>query len=224
MIINFSSITEQQPSTRLKANEIHDVVLDNVAISEGKKGDGSTWHALDITFANKDGQTYMERIFEISQMDLERRKIQGANGQEYENPSNAERKIATIAMVGSTFDPVVWEKMQKVQFDFPNDFMKMAQMFVKAMQKSLKKPTKLKLVADNNGYPTLPYFVAIRDNNIVINNRWLGDDVAFTAREIKRMETPATKPQPTEQPEFAPAKIEAKTGSEDSFNLDDLNF
>lgn len=223
MIINFSSIIEQQPSTRLKANEIHDVVLENVAISEGKKGDGSTWHALDITFANKDGQTYMERIFEITQMDLERRKAQGANGQEYENPSSAERKLATIAMIANTFDHVSWEKMQKIEFNYPADFMKMAQIFVKAMQKSLKKATKLKLVADNNGYPTLPYFTTIREDKLVINNRWLGDDVAFTAREIKRMETPATRPQPTEQAEFTPAKIESKSGSED-FNLDDLDF
>lgn len=210
----------QRQSTYLAANNIYDVAFKGVEVTSGKKEDGSKWDAIDVTFESEDGKIFRKRMFGPTEQSGERR-VNEFNGQKITQPSSADQLSVFMAHLGETLSPAGWEKMKKFTFDLPKDNAKMFAAFAKVMAPAVGKKTKLKLVANKQGYAELPYYTAIgRDELPYLNNAFIGENVAFTASEIKKMNAAKPEPKPTKVEEI----VTESAGTEDDFDLANLEL
>lgn len=173
---------------RLKAWGIYDVVFKGIELSKGTNKEGNTWKAMKIKFSGEEG-IFEPMIFCPGDKGDERLSGE-SNGKKWELPSAMEQLQFTVLHVMSNLAPEMLEKFIKAVsgLTLPNDFEKLVEIMNKALSKAINKQTKLKLIGNNKGYATLPNFVGInKDGEAYINNNWLGDTVAFSDYEVKKM-------------------------------------
>lgn len=219
MQFSFNNVVTTPVGNYLKGNEIHDVKFDGIELVSGKKGDGTEWHAMDITFSNKEGAIYRERVFAPTE-DGGKRNTVTYNGSEIQQPSRFDQLAVLMAHLGEVLSPKNWEKFKVLNFNLPNDFTKMVQTFIKVMTPAVGKETKLKLITNKDGYARLPYYARVdNDGNARLSNPFIGEHVDFTASELKRMNT-STKPTPTNMDTVVPETA----GTEDDFDLANLQL
>ena len=79
------------------------------------------------------------------------------------------------------------------------------------------KETELKLIGNNKGYASVPYFISINKDSkeSYISNNWLGENLAFTANELTRKQKAS---------EVKPETPAVSDDSSDNLNLDDEDF
>lgn len=202
--------------TRLQAWTINPVVFKGVEEKTGTSKDGSTWKAIQFKFSGDKG--IFEPMFFCPKEGGDERKSGETDGRKWELPSQIEQLALTIAHVVGTLSPANYAKLQNVSLDLPKDFDKLVDMVRKALASSVNKSTNIKLVADNRGYAAIPNFININKNGeAYISNNWLGENLAFSSYEIKKMEK-AKNSKPTEIDEDV-------TDSPDSSSDDDgLDF
>lgn len=109
-------------------------------------------------------------------------------GRKWELPSQIEQLSCAIAHVVGTLAPANYAKLQNVSLDLPKDFDKLVEIVKKALAPAINKSTNIKLVGDNKGYATVPNFINVKDGSVYIYNNWLGENLAFSSSEIKKME------------------------------------
>ncbi len=202
--------------TRLQAWTINPVVFKGVEEKTGTSKDGSTWKAIQFKFSGDKG--IFEPMFFCPKEGGDKRNSGETDGRKWELPSQIEQLALTIAHVVGTLSPANYAKLQNVSLDLPKDFDKLVDMVRKALASSVNKSTNIKLVADNRGYAAIPNFININKNGeAYISNNWLGENLAFSSYEIKKMEK-AKNSKPTEIDEDV-------TASPDSSSDDDgLDF
>lgn len=173
---------------RLKAWGIYDVVFKGIELVKGKNKEGNEWKAMKIKFSGEEG-IFEPLVFCPGEGGGER--ITGeTGGRKWELPSALEQLQCTVAHVMANLAPEMVEKFSKAAsgLAIPEDFEKLVEIMNKALAKAVNKQTKLKLVGNNKGYASLPNFVGInKEGEVYINNNWLGDTVAFSDYEVKKM-------------------------------------
>lgn len=183
---NGSAVTRLQPWT------INEVVLKGVELKTGTTKDGNTWKAMQIKFAGNNG--IFEPMFFCPKEGGDQRPSGETNGRKWEMPSQMEQLAFAIAHVVGVLAPANYEKLKKVSLNLPADFEKLVETVKKALSSAVNKSTNIKLIADNRGYAAIPNFININKESgeAYISNNWIGENLAFSAYEIKKMEAAKT--------------------------------
>lgn len=203
------SNTQGTAITRLKAWGIYDVVFKGIELTKGTNKEGNEWKAMKIKFAGDEG-TFDALVFCPGDNGAER--VSGeTRGKKWELPSALENLKFTIAHLLTNLAPENIEKFNKVTVSLPDEFEKLVDLLVKALAKAVNKHTKLKLIGNSKGYATLPNFVNInKDGDAYISNNWLGETVAFSDYEVKKMnEQKNAKPTPVKDDVEETTDVEA---------------
>ena len=203
--------------TRLQPWTINEVVFKGVELKTGTTKEGSEWKAMQFKFAGNNG--IFEHMFFCPKEGGDQRPTGETNGRKWEMPSQIEQLAFAIAHVVGTLAPANYEKLKKVSLNLPADFDKLVDTVKKALSPAVNKATNIKLIGDNRGYAAVPNFININKDSgdAYISNNWLGENLAFSAWEIKKMEA-AKNAKPTE------VKDDVEEVSTDSADEDDLNF
>ena len=183
-------------SNHLKAWGIYDVVFRGVEYVEGTSAKGNAWQGMQVTFAG-DAGTYSKTFF-CPGDGAEERLSGESNGRKWTLPSNAEVFSAVLAHLGENLSPDKYKKFQELEFELPRDFKQLVAKFDEALAPAKNKATTLKLVANKKNYADIPNFVSVNSKgDAVINNNWVGKNVAFTDKELIAKEKRANE-KPTE--------------------------
>lgn len=200
---------------RLKAWGIYDVVFKGIELSKGTNKEGNVWKAMKIKFSGDEG-IFEPLIFCPGDNGAER--VTGeTGGKKWELPSALEQLQFTIAHVMTNLAPEMMEKFSKAAtgLSLPEDFEKLVEIMNKALAKSLNKHTRLKLIGNSKGYASLPSFVSInKEGEAYISNNWLGETVAFSDYEVKKMNEQKNA-KPTEVQDNVDATDDAAASNED---------
>lgn len=175
-------------TVRLKPWGIYDVVLKSIELVSGTNKEGKTWKGLKLKFSGEQG------VFEpviFCPADNDERPHGESDGNKWELPSSMEVLQCAIAHIVKILAPDMQEKLIKGASGLvlPDEFEKLVKILNTVLSKSFNKQTKIKIAGDNKGYATLPKYVSInKDGEAYLSNNWLGDNLAFTASEVKSME------------------------------------
>lgn len=187
-------LTEAKVSVpRLKPWTINEVKFTGVDYKEGTASSGNKWQAMQFNFQGKEG-TYSKMFFCPNESGFERRESTYGP-----NPSDAEALMESLKYICDTLAKEAYNKVAgKIVVDLPDEFNKLYEYIAKILKGAIGSTTNIKLIADNKGYATIPPFavsLSKSDETPYISNRWLGDNLSFTASELKRMnETKNEKP------------------------------
>lgn len=201
---------------RLKAWGIYDVVFKGLEYTQGTNKEGNVWKAMKIKFSGDEG--VFEPLVFCPGEDGGERMTGESGGKKWELPSGLENLKFTIAHLLENLAPEYIEKFSKVSVTLPDDFDKLVEILNKALAKAVNKQTKLKLIGNNKGYASLPNFISInKEGDAYISNNWLGDTVAFSDYEVKKM---------NEQKNAKPSEVKEDTDSVDDTvaGNEDLDF
>lgn len=211
-----SGVSNSQP--KLKAWQIHEVTFKGVEYSEfnGKKDPSALWKVMRTKFEGKDG-IFEETTFCPKDGD----EVRPKNG-DRESPSSLERFQFFVAQLGEQLAPERYEKLKKVEFDFPADFEKFVKTLNECLKPAIGKTVKLKLIGNKKGDAVLPYFVNLnREGVAYTSNNFLGDKVFFTPYELETMEKQKNT-KPTDMDTVTGDGIDTDVSS--GVSNDDLNF
>lgn len=200
---------------RLKAWGIYDVVFKGIDLTKGTNKEGNAWKAMKIKFSGDEG-IFEPMVFCPGDKGGER-KTGETGGKKWELPSALEQLQYTVSHVMTNLAPEMMEKFSKAVtgLTLPDDFEKLVETMNKALSKAVNKKTKLKLVGDSKGYAALPSFVNInKDGEAYISNNWLGDTVAFSDYEVKKMNEQKNA-KPTAVKDDAEDTTDVEAGNED---------
>lgn len=201
---------------RLKAWGIYDVVFKGLEYTQGTNKEGNVWKAMKIKFSGDEG--VFEPLVFCPGEDGGERMTGESGGKKWELPSGLENLKFTIAHLLENLAPEYIEKFSKVSVTLPDDFDKLVEILNKALAKAVNKQTKLKLIGNNKGYASLPNFISInKEGDAYISNNWLGDTVAFSDYEVKKM---------NEQKNAKPSEVKEDTDGVDdtAAGNEDLDF
>lgn len=200
---------------RLKPWTINKVKFDGIEFKKGTSASGNDWQAIQFKFSGPDG--IFEHMVFCPGPDGDKRATGSTGGRDWEMPSQLETLQHTIAHVLKAVNEKGLEKLAGVELDLPKDFEKLYQYLKKVVDAATPKEMELKLIGNNKGYASVPYFININKDSkeSYISNNWLGENLAFTANELSRKQkASAVKPE-------TPSVTE---DSSDSLNLDDDEF
>lgn len=213
---NLTKNSQTTAITRLKPWTINSVVFKGVELKSGNTKDGGTWKAIQFKFSGDNG--IFEPMFFCPKEGGDER-MKGVTGdRKWELPSQMEQLAFTLAHVVGTLSPNGYAALQKVSLNLPDEFEKLVEYVQKALKPALNKTTNIKLIADNRGYAAVPNFIGINnDGEAFLSNNWIGENLAFTAGEVKKMEQ-AKNTKPTE------IKDDLDDATTDNTENDDLDF
>ena len=198
--------TKATAITRVQPWTINEVQFKGVEERSGNTKDGGVWKAIQFKFAGANG--VFEPMFFCPKEDGDQRMTGETAGRKWELPSAVEQLQFTIAHVVGTLAPANFEKLQNISIELPKDFSKLVDVVKKATASAVNKTTNIKVVGDNKGYAAVPNFISInREGVAYISNNWVGENLAFTASELKKKETQA-KAKPTAVNDVAPDSTE----------------
>ena len=178
--------TKATATTRIQPWTISEVQFKGVEERSGNTKDGGVWKAIQFKFAGANG--IFEPMFFCPKEGGDQRLTGETAGRKWELPSQIEQLSCAIAHVVGTLAPANYAKLQNVSLDLPKDFDKLVEIVKKALAPAINKSTNIKLVGDNKGYATVPNFINVKDGSVYIYNNWLGENLAFSSSEIKKME------------------------------------
>lgn len=198
---------------RLKAWNIYNVIFKGVEITQGTNKEGNIWKAMKVRFSSEEG-VFEPLIFCPGENGMDRPNGE-SNGRKWELPSAMENLRFSIAHLLENLAPETIEKFSKVSLNLPDDFEKLVEVLNKCLAKAVNKSTKLKLIGNSKGYASLPNFVGInKEGEAYISNNWLGDTVAFSDYEIKKMQDQKNA-KPTDMSGAGESTDDAPAGNED---------
>lgn len=198
--------TKATAITRVQPWTINEVQFKGVEERSGNTKDGGVWKAIQFKFAGANG--VFEPMFFCPKEDGDQRMTGETAGRKWELPSAVEQLQFTIAHVVGTLAPANFEKLQNISIELPKDFSKLVDVVKKATASAVNKTTNIKVIGDNKGYAAVPNFISInREGVAYISNNWVGENLAFTASELKKKEAQA-KAKPTAVNDVAPDSTE----------------
>lgn len=214
---NLTNATQTTAITRLKPWTIEEVVFKGVELKKGTNKEGNEWKAIQFKFSGNNG--IFEPMFFCPKEGGDERPSGKTGDREWVMPSQIEQLAFTLSHVVGTLSPAGYAALQKVSLNLPEQFDKLVEYVQKAVKPALNKTTHIKLVADNRGYAAVPNFININnDGECYLSNNWIGDNLAFSAYEIKKMEqSKNAKPTDVENDDLS-------TSNETDDTNDDLDF
>lgn len=211
------SLTEVKVSTpRLKPWTINEVEFAGVDYKEGTSSSGNKWAAMQFNFKNNEG-TYSKMLFCPTANGFERRSGD-TNGRAWTLPADAEVLMLQIQYICTTLAPEAYAKVAgKISVDLPDEFNKLYEYVNKILSKAIGKTVGLKLVADSRGYADIPRNVAriSDDGSVYMANRWLGDNLSFSAYELKQKDAAANE---------KPSNVDAVVSTDATTDDNDLDL
>lgn len=200
----------------LKANEIHKVIFKGVTFTaKAKFKDGTEKDTLDIKFANAEGVEFTHKIFEPTEADFIDRT------EPFKTPSNVKAMQLLIRHLIAAVNPILYKKIESGETKITaKSFRELCKFINESTKEFIGVETNIKLVANKAGYGSFPYFAAYnKEGGIYMRSRFIGENLAFTAKEIEAMKNIATAT-PTPKDDLDMMESTNK-GSED---LDDIDM
>lgn len=187
----------------LEANKIHEVIFDGVDINNIEKKDGTaTYKVIKFKFKNEDG-TFEHTLFEPTDRDGERpvSQVTSKDGKPLEivNPSNVESMMLMIKHLIDAVLPDISKKIEsgEVKIGGKGGWDGFRKDVKDLLDKAIGQKTKIKLIANKNGYAVFPgYFAALtrEDKTPYIRNHFIGKTLAFQSYELNRIKNSQVKP------------------------------
>lgn len=224
MALNFGSLAETKVVTvnYLRPWNIYEnVKFDGIeGPTTGTSANGNEWARYDIKFSCPEG-IYKHSLFEPKTD--ERRTYPNANGHETQLPSELEVAMNLLTLIGSTFNPDGFKKVQE-NVSKCKDFETVIKLFNKFVGIP-ETTTSMKLVgrnSDGSVYANLPTFVRInsKDGSCFIPKGCVfGDNLGWSAWELGKIkEYNNAKPTPSPKEDTAVSGLEEESND----SLDDL--
>ena len=203
--LNFGTLAETSISTTsyLKAWNIYEnVKLESIeGPTTGTSAQGNEWSKYDFTFSCPEG-IYKHSLFEPKS--AQRPTYKNPDGTERKAPSQLEQTMDFLTLVGMTFNPEGFKKVQAAASKV-SSFDQLIAVFKKFVG-TPETTTCMKLVGRNNNgavYATFPNYCVIssKDNKTFIPKDCVfGDALAFTPYEAgKKKEFETSKPTPVKK-------------------------
>lgn len=198
---NTAGASQSTVKPKLEGNKIHTVKIESVDIDEFKgtqeKNKGEIYRVLKINFGNEDG-SYQHTIFEPRAEDFVRgeNEFTDKNGKKNKipQPSNVESMMLLFKHTMDSFTPKIAAEIDsgKRQIAAP-DWDTLRKLVKKILDSVKDSETKIKLIKNKSGEGVFPGFFAglSREGVAYVKNNFIGDKVAFSAYEMKKIQDEA---------------------------------
>lgn len=194
MDFNFNSLSQQNFSSTasqyLRPYEIYKVNLTKIEKTtiKGSKDPNAEYPVVSLVFTStEDKGTFEANIFiPVTEDDMKRRVIKNNEGHEYERPSRFEDFQFTLMQLVHALNPVGEQKI-KEQASKIKTIDTFINLILKALEKTSKIETNLKLVGRNNKgtiYAALPNACGLNKSGEIFPINFIGDNLFFTNYEI----------------------------------------
>jgi hypothetical protein len=208
-----------QSSTRkpLEGNMIHDVIFDGCEARDftGTQDSSKQFLVLEIKFHNDDGY-FTHTIWEPREEDLKDRE--GAFGMQ---PSNFKVMMYTLKHLIDAVNPELGKAIDNKEKNLnTTSWDSLRKLMVQATDPGKGTQTKIKLVKNNKGVATFPFFAAYnKEGKLYMQTNFIGKNIFFTNKELDRI-AKATEAKPTDVLSLdAPVTAQPAAPSND-FNFD----
>jgi len=186
-------------------NDIYDVVFDGCEIRDikGVKDPDITYNTLSIKFSNEDGY-FTHTVFEPKDGDNKRETMDWTDpksGKVNNIPqaSNIEKMMLLFKHLIDTVNPELAKEIDaKTKRIGAPDWKGLREVVIKATDPGKNKSTKIKLITNNKGAATFPFYASVnREGVAYINNNFIGDKLFFSTKEMNKIKNINTsKPTP----------------------------
>jgi len=207
---------QSKVSNRLAGNAIHTVTFKGAEMAELEGKDKTKYSILKITFANEDGE-YVDTIFEPKAGD----EVRKPNNFGYNNPSAIDELTFKVRHLIAGVNPAANAAIEKKGGLQINTWDQLRKFVVDNTVKAIGVETQIKLINDNKGNPRFPSFVLAfsKANELYPRTNFIGQKLAFTAKELERINTAGTA-KPTNM-----ASVDALVSDQSlELNTDDLSL
>lgn len=217
----------------LKGNAIHTVKFDGCEVKnfEGKKDPTKTFKTLVLKFSNDDGQ-FESTTFEPtvngymgkSDFDRSESEFKDKDGKINKIPqaSNVESMMLLFKHAIDALNPKVGAQIDNKEVELgAADWDGIRELIAQILKPAKGVETRIKLVTNQKGEPKIPSFFAAvnREGQAYIKNNFIGNKVAFTPYELKKITNESTA-KPTDMDNDSILASDPGPGSDDL----DLNF
>lgn len=179
---------------QLEGNNIYDVKFDGCEARDfaGVQDPTKSFKVLDIKFSNEDGY-FTDTVWEPTEQDMQ--DGQGAFGAQ---PSRVKQMMLKFKHLIDAVNPDLAhkidtgeQKLNATSWDALRQFM------VKATTPGIGTETKIKLIKNNKGEATFPYFANYnRSGQLYMATNFIGSNIFWTNKELNRIKK-ATEAKPT---------------------------
>lgn len=209
-------LTEAKVSVpRLNPWTINEVTFKGIEYKNGTSQNGNNWAAMQFNFEGENG-TYSKMFFCPNQNGFERRSGESSSGK-WVLPADAEVLMEQLKYICTTLAKDAYAKVAgKIVVDLPDEFDKLYEYIAKILKGAIGAKTNIKLVADSRGYADIPrnaVRISSSDDSVYISNRWLGDNLSFSAYELKTKDAAKAE---------TPSKVDDLTTDDSTEDLDNL--
>jgi hypothetical protein len=178
---------------RLEGNKIHTVTFEGAeAVTIGKD---TTYDVIKISFKNDNG-SFEDSIFPPKMPEGAARTANSFGGMNASAVEELSAKLRHyIAALNPELDKQIEAGTKTLSAKTWND---LRTLFVKSVEKGKGKTVQLKLLKKGDGNVTTPgYILSIsKTGSLYMNTNFIGETIAFTDKELKKIET-AAKAKPT---------------------------
>lgn len=184
---------------RLEGNRIHTVKIESVDIDDiqGVKDPTQVYRVIKVNFGNEDG-SYQHTVFEPKAEDFVRGENEYTDKTGKKNkipqPSNVESMMLFFKHTMDSFTPKIAAEIDsgKRQIAAP-DWDTLRKLVKKILDSGKGVETKVKLIKNKKGEGVFPGFFAglSREGVAYVRNNFIGEKVAFSAYEMKRIQDEA---------------------------------
>ena len=222
MNFNFNDaagITNNTANKSLQPNMIHTVTFDGCEALDGVEfKNGTKGNILDIKFSNESG-SYSHRVFEPTAKDAEDRDSQFGK-----NPSNLKAMMLLFKHLIDATNPELGKQIDvdptKIQ---AANWKAMRNLMIEATKNFVGKETKIKLIANKDGYAAFPFFASYnKEGKLYMSSYFIGDNIYFSTKEQTKIQKAANATPTPANNDFvldAPASAQSQDNSDLDFNL-----
>ena len=197
-------------------NAIYDVTFDGCEARDiqGVQDTTKVFHVLDIKFSNDEG-IYTHTIFEPAEADMEDR--QGPFGPQ---PSNVKAMMLLFKHLIDAVNPELGKAIDNKEKSLAtSSWDALRKLMVQATDPGKGTQTKIKLVKNNKGVATFPFFAAYnKEGKLYMQTNFIGKNIFFTNKELDRI-AKATEAKPTDAMSLDAVSTQPQAASSD-FNFD----
>ena len=198
-------------------NAIYDVTFNGCEARDiqGVQDPTKVFHVLDIKFSNDEG-IYTHTIFEPTPEDAVDR--QGPFGPQ---PSNVKAMMLLFKHLIDAVNPELGKAIDNKEKNLnTTSWDSLRKLMVQATDSGKGTQTKIKLVKNNKGVATFPFFANYnRDGKLYMSTNFIGKNIFFTNKELDKI-AKATESKPTTTANLDPFDSVASTTSSDfDFNI-----
>lgn len=218
MNFNFNEtagISQNSAKNKLEGNKIHEVTFDGCEKVDFKDGQ---FKVLRITFSNNEGE-FVHTIFQPD----ESRDMQDTQGAFGPQPANYKSMMLLLKHLIDAVNPELGKAIDSGKKSInTTSWDSLRDLMVKATETGKGTKTKIKLFKNKKGEAVFPGFLAAysRTGQLYMTTNCIGNNIFFTAKELKRIQTAETAKPTTITNDFSAGDDFAAPAVEDASNDD----